>query len=130
MLKGNLTKPLQPIYNKSLAIGCVPVQCKQANVLPIHKKNCVEPVMNYRPISLLSIVSKVLKRCVFNNIYPFVHALINNVQHGFLQNRSCVTQLLSVLHNIGKNLDQNKQVDMLYLDFSKAFDSVDRDNLF
>jgi hypothetical protein len=117
------------LFNKSLATGCVPVEWKQANVLPIHKKNCVEPVTNYRPISLLSIVSKVLERCVFNNIYPFVHALINNVQHGFLRNRSCVTQLLGVLHDIGKNLDQNKQVDMLYLDFSKAFDSVDHDIL-
>jgi hypothetical protein len=86
-------------------------------------------VTNYRPISLLSIVSKVLERSVFNSIYPFVHVLINNAQHGFLQNRLCVTQLLSVLHDIGKNLDQNKQTDMLYLDFSKAFDSVDHDIL-
>ncbi|CAB3992211.1 RNA-directed DNA polymerase from mobile element jockey, partial [Paramuricea clavata] len=74
-------------------------------------------------------LSKVLERSVFNSIYPFVHVLINNGQHGFLQNRSCVTQLLGVLHDIGKNLDQNKQTDTLYLDFSKAFDSVDHDIL-
>ena len=51
--------------------------------------------------------------------------LINKTQHGFLKKRSCVTQLLSVLHDIGKNLDNNKQADLIYLDFSKAFDSVD-----
>ena len=83
----------------------------------------------YRPISLLPIISKVLERCVFNNIYPFVRVLINNVQHGFLRNRSCITQLVGILHDIGKNLDRNKQIDVLYLDFSKAFDSVDHDIL-
>ena len=86
--------------------GRVPREWKKANVIPIHKKDCVEPVTNYRPISLLPVVSKVLERCVFNNIYPF----INNVQHGFLRNRSCVKQLLGVLHDIGKSLDNNRQV--------------------
>jgi hypothetical protein len=124
-----ISPSLCSLFNKSLATGRVPVEWKQANVIPIHKKDCVEPVTNYRPISLLSIVSKVLERSVFNSIYPFVHVLINNAQRGFLQNRSCVTQLLGVLHDIDKNLDQNKQTDMLYLDFSKAFDSVDHDIL-
>ena len=48
-------------------------------------------------------------------VYPIFSALINKTQHGFLKKRSCVTQLLSVLHNIGKNLDSNKQVNMIYL---------------
>ena len=124
-----ISPSLCSLFNKSLATGRVPVEWKQANVIPIHKKDRVEPVTNYRPISLLSIVSKVLEKSVFNSIYPFVHVLINNAQHGFLQNRSCVTQLLGVLHDIGKNLEPNKQTDMLYLDFSKAFDSVDHDIL-
>jgi hypothetical protein len=114
------------LFHKSIETGRVPREWKKANVIPIHKKDCVEPVTNYRPISLLPIVSKVLERCVFNNIYPFIRVLVNNVQHGFLRNRSCVTQLLSVLHDIGYN---NRQVDVLYLDFSKAFDTVDYDIL-
>ena len=61
----------------------------------------------------------------FNNIYPFIRVLINNVQHGFVRNRSCVTQLLGVLNDTGKSLDSNKQVHVLHLDISKAFDSVD-----
>ena len=92
---------------------------------PVHKKDLREKVSNYRPISLLSIISKVMERCIHNRVYPILSALISKTQHGFLKKRSCVTQLLSVLHDIGKNLDNNKQVDMIYLDFSKAFDSVD-----
>jgi hypothetical protein len=70
-------------------------------------------------------VSKVLERCVYTNFYYHILHLITPYQHGFLRNRSCVTQLLSVLHAIGKNLDKNTQTDIVYLDFAKAFDSVD-----
>ena len=73
----------------------------------------------------MSIISKVMERCIHNRVYPIFSALINKTQHGLLKKRSCVTQLLSVLYDIGKNLDNNKQVDMIYLDFSKAFDAVD-----
>ena len=124
-----ISTSLCSLFNMSLTTGRLPMEWKYANVIPIHKKDCVEPVTNYRPISLLPIISKVLERCVFNNIYPFVSVLINNVQHGFLRNRSCITQLVGILHDIGKNLDRNKQTDVLYLDFSKAFDSVDHDIL-
>ena len=120
-----ISSSLCSLFNMSLATGRLPMGWKRANVIPIHKKDCVEPVTNYRPISLLPIVSKVLERCVLSKIYPLVRVLINKVQHGFLRNRSCITQLLGVRHDIGKNLDRNKQVDVLYLDFSKAFDSVD-----
>ncbi|CAB3996877.1 Hypothetical predicted protein [Paramuricea clavata] len=128
-LSREISTSLCSLFNMSLTTCRLPMEWKHANVIPIHKKDCVEPVTNYRPISLLPIISKVLERCVFNNIYPFVRVLINNVQHGFLRNRSCITQLLGILHDIGKNLDRNKQIDVLYLDFSKAFDSVDHDIL-
>ena len=104
-----ISSSLCSLFNKSIETGRVPREWKKANVIPIHK-DCVE---------------QVLERCVFNNIYPFIRVLINNIQHGFLWNRSCVTQLLGVLHDIGKSLDNNRQVDVLYLDFSKAFDLVD-----
>ena len=60
-----------------------------------------------------------------NRFYTFVKDLISALQHGFLPNRSCVTQLLPVLHAIGQILDKNIQTDMIYLDFAKAFDTVD-----
>ncbi|CAB4028943.1 Hypothetical predicted protein [Paramuricea clavata] len=66
-----------------------------------------------------------MERCVYNHMYADVIQLISPLQHGFLRKRSCITQLLSVFHNIGQNLDNNTQSDVLYLDLAKAFDSVD-----
>ena len=120
-----ISPSLRSLFNTSLKVGKVPDEWKKSNVTPVHKKDSRENVSNYRPISLLSIISKVMERCIHNRVYPILSALINKTQHGFLKKRSCVTQLLSVLHDIGKNLDNNKQVDMIYLDFAKAFDSVD-----
>ena len=63
-------------------------------------------------------------------LYEHVRDVINNAQHGFLRGRSCVTQLLGTLHQIGKLLDQTIQTDVLFLVFAKAFDLVDHDILF
>ena len=113
------------LFNHSLRTGRFPAEWKNADVTPVHKKDRKEPAGNYRPISLLSIVSKVMERCVCNRFYAHVSCLITELEHGFMRNRSCVTQLLPVLHSIGKSLDWNTQTDMLYFDFAKAFDSVD-----
>ena len=83
----------------------------------------------YRSISLLPIISKTLERCIYWRFYDHVEHFISPSQHGFLRNRSCVTQLLSSFHSIGHDLDTNTQTDILYLDFAKAFDSVDHNIL-
>ena len=113
------------LFNLSLQTGRIPSEWKSADVTPVHKKNSKKPAKNYKPISLLPIVSKVLERCIFSHFYHHVTWLINPAQHGFIRNRSCVTQLPSVLHSIRQNLDNNTQTDVLYLDLAKAFDSVD-----
>jgi hypothetical protein len=113
------------LFNHSLQCGRMPLEWKSANITPLHKKHLKEPAENYRPISLLPIVSKILERCVYSQFYEHVSYLITPHQHGFLRNRSCVTQLLSVLHSIGQKLDRNEQTDIVYLDFAKDFDSVD-----
>ena len=118
------------LFNHSLKTGTLPSEWKSANVTPVHKKNKKEPASNYRPISLLPIISKVLERCVCNRVYDHVHELINKVQHGFLHGRSCVTQLLTTLHHVGQLLDNNVQTDIIFLDFARAFDSVDHIILF
>ena len=94
-------------------------------LLRVIKKDLLEPAENYRPISLLPIVSKVMERCVCNKLYSHVSQSITSLQHGFMRSRSCSLQLLSVLHSIGEALDKNKKTDILYLDFAKAFDTVD-----
>ena len=92
--------------------------------MPVFKKGCRNSCDNYRPIYLLSIVSKVLERAVVNNIYNMLLPQISLLQHGFLRGRSTVTQLLSVFHEINVNLDNAGQTDLIFLDFSKAFDYV------
>ena len=95
------------LFNHSLSIGQISREWKSADVTPIHKKESKEAAKNYRPISLLPIVSKVLERCVGNPFHNHLKDLISVLQHGFLPNRSCVTQLLSVLHTVGQSLDNN-----------------------
>ena len=72
----------------------------------------------------LCIVSKVMERCLHNHIYPQVKNNIHLLQHSFMKNRSCTSQLLKVYNSIGSVLDKGGQVDIVYLDYSRAFDSV------
>lgn len=97
--------------------------------MPVHKKDEKDHVENYRPISLLCIVSKVLERCVLNCIKQRLEELIVDCQHGFRCGRSCVTNLLESQDHIGAIVDRAGQVDCVYLDMSKAFDKVRHDLL-
>ncbi|CAB3991101.1 Hypothetical predicted protein [Paramuricea clavata] len=89
------------LFNHSIQSGTLPSELKSANVTPVHKKNKKEPAINYRPISLLSIISKVLERCVCHRFFEHVQDKINKSQQGFFHGHSCVTQLLATLQHIG-----------------------------
>ena len=119
-----LSPSLAVIFNVSIQTSKIPSQWKKANVTPVFKKGDKHTVSNYRPISLLCCVSKVMERCVFNHVYPFVENRLHPLQHGFIKGRSCATQLLKVYHQIGSVLDKGGQVDIIFLDFSKAFDCI------
>ena len=119
-----LAPSLKLLYQMSMESGLIPCQWKEANVAPVFKKGSKECVNNYRPISLLCIVSKVMEKCIYNHVFPAVEPHIYSLQHGFVRGRSCATQLLHVYNNIGHTLDQGGQTDIVYLDISKAFDSV------
>ena len=66
-----------------------------------------------------------MERYIYNNVFKVVEPIINTNQHGFMNGKSCTTQLLTVYDEIGKHLNEGKQTDMIFLDFLKAFDSVD-----
>ncbi len=119
-----LAPSLTKLLNKSLQLGKVPDIWKRANVVPVHKKGDKSAADNYRPISLLCITSKILERCIYNKIFPHIKFLLSKVQHGFLKGRSTTTQLLLVLCELINNMENGFQTDIIYLDFSKAFDSV------
>ena len=117
------------LFNKPLRTGAVPQNWKLANVVSVYKKGDKEHVENYRPISLLPLISKVLERCLFDCIKDRVFSQINDCQHGFIPRKNCVTQLIEVFDKIGNLLDRGKQIDVIYLDMSKAFDKVSHKRL-
>ena len=112
-----LAPSLAHLFTRSFQSGCIPVQWKQGNVVPVHKKGDKSQVSNYRPISLLCILSKVMEKYIDNHIIDTVKPLIHPLQHGFINGKSCITQLLEVYKNVGKCLDGGKQMDMIFLDF-------------
>ena len=123
--RSELKTSICALFNRSLKEGIVPVEWRKSNVVPVFKnKNSDDDITNYRPISLLSIISKVLERLIHKHLYSKLSHKFYKNQHGFLQGKSTCTQLVSFVHEIGKILDQSKQVDIIYMDFSKAFDSV------
>ena len=121
-----LVLPLKLLFNKSLQEGIVPSLWKCANVTPIFKKGNKCEAGNYRPISLTSVVIKILERIIKDKITSFLdrHKLIIDSQHGFRNNRSCLTNLLEFYNYIFSNYDERVPSDIIYLDFKKAFDTV------
>ena len=119
-----ISPSLTALFNLSLRTGLVPLLWKSANVTPVFKKGEKSNCKNYRPISLLCIVSKVLERTILNQIKKQIIPQISKFQHGFLFGKSTETQLLTVYDQISKVLDNSGQTDIIYLDLSKAFDSV------
>ena len=113
---------LSLLFNRSISEGSLPDEWKLANIVPVHKKGEKTDVVNYRPISLLCVVSKVLERCVLSTLKDHLLTLINSTQHGFIPGKSCTTQLVEVLDYIGSLLDGGKQTDIIFMDMSKAFD--------
>ena len=125
--KHNLAKPLYLLWRKSLDCGQIPKQLKTANVTPIYKGGSKALPKNYRPISLTSHLSKLFERIVRTKLVNFLekHNLLNNTQHGFRSGRSCLSQLLAHYDKIVEYMEHGFNVDVVYLDFAKAFDKVD-----
>ena len=117
---------LARFYDLLLSKGEIPFQWKQACVVPIHKKGSLSKCENYRPISLTCVVCKILEAIIKNAILDFLlnNNLLNSSQHGFLPQRSSSTALLDFLEDISFSVDNGDNVDAVYLDFRKAFDSV------
>ena len=121
-----LFKPIHHLFSLSLSHQSIPVEWRTHFITPIHKSGTRYLVNNYRPISLLRIISKVLERIIYNHITVFVTGSLSSIQFGFLKNRSTVKQLLIFLNSVHQSLNNKAQTDVIYLDFSKAFDSVPR----
>jgi hypothetical protein len=124
--------PLTEIYKKSLEEGVIPKDWKKANVTPIFKKGDKKKRENYRPVSLTSHVCKIMERIIVNGLNQHLekNKLIDESQHGFRSKKSCLTNLLEVVEETAVCLDEGKPVDIIYLDFKKAFDTVPHERLY
>jgi hypothetical protein len=121
--KNFIAYPLALIFNKSVQGGDIPQDFKDAQVCPIYKKGSKELPGNYRPVSLTSIVGKLMEGVIKDQIVN--HLDTNNTlsptQHGFRKRRSCTTNLVEYLNKVTKLLDGGEPVDIVFFDFSKAF---------
>ena len=122
----HFSKPLKIIINKSLHEGSFPQPLKTALVCPIYKKNEKTNCDNYRPISLLSNVSKVFERIMYNRMELFLNEsnIIYDYQFGFRKKYSTNHALLSIVEQIRTNLDNKKFACGVFVDLQKAFDTV------
>ena len=123
---GQIRMPLAHVFNMSLQEGIVPLEWKEANIIPLFKKRSRNKSVNYRPVSLTSVICKLLETIIRDHMMDFLlkHILINYSQHWFLKARSCLTNLLCFFEEITKWVDEGSPVDIIYLDFQKAFDKV------
>ena len=114
------------MFNLSLEEGIVPSEWKEANITLLFKKGSRNKPENYRPVSLTSVLCKLLETLIRDHMVEFLvkHKLINTSQHRFLKARSCLTNLLCFLEEITKWVVDGSPVDVVYLDFQKAFDNM------
>ena len=123
-----ISTPLARVFNMSLQETIVPFEWKEANIIPLFKKGSRNKSVNYRPVSLTSVFLESITRDHTMD-FPIKHKLINPSQHGFLKAKSCLTNLLCFLEEIAKWVDDGSPVDVIYLDFQKAFDKVPHQRL-
>ena len=130
-LRVDLAPIIKVLFERSLESGAVPLIWNSANVSPIFKKGDKSTAANYRPISLTCILCKVMEHIIASNLVRHLdsNGLKYDLQHGFRERRSCETQLISLIEDLGRKTSQGKQTDLILLDFSNAFDKVNHSKL-
>ena len=130
-LKRELSTPLSALITKSFRCGSFPDELKIANVVPIHKAGDPKQVSNYRPISILPTLSKLFEKIVHKRLYKFLTKfnILHKSQFGFRSGHSTIDALSLILHKIHTSLEAGKVAMNIYLDLSKAFDTVNHNLL-
>jgi len=114
------------LFQASLDQSKIPEDWKSAYITPLFKKGDPCKASNYRPVSLTSIPCKLLEHIVHSNVINHLlsHKVLTDSQHGFRKKRSCESQLILTADDLARGIEDNEQVDVIFLDFSKAFDKV------
>jgi len=126
LAKNHIAEPLTLIMNTSFSTGVVPECLKIANIIPVFKQGSQINFSNYRPISLLSIFNRILEKLMSKRLIKFLDEknLLNNKQFGFRKNHSTTHAVLSIVNNIQCAIEANEYSCGIFLDLSKAFDTV------
>ena len=126
-----IAEPLSILFNNSLQFGSLPRDWISANVTPVFKKGDKHLPKNYRPISLTSLVVKLMEKIIYRKRMDFLleNNKLNPYQHGFRQHHSCQTQLIETIHCWANALDRGLTSHIIFLDFAKAFDTVPHQRL-
>lgn len=130
-LKSSISTIVTNLFNESINSGIFPSILKHARITPLHKKGKKSLVNNYRPISTLSILSKVFEKLMRKRLLSFLDAngIIHNKQFGFKSNCSTSDAILEFLHHVYNTLTEQKIFITIFLDFAKAFDTVNHEIL-
>ena len=130
-LKYEPVTPLEIIFNNSLLTGQFPTLMKHAEVVPLFKSRFRNQTTNYRPISLLITISKILEKLVYNRIYNFLDKdQLFESQYGFRTNHSCENAITELLAKIVKGWENKQSTIAVFLDLSKAFDTLEHTVLY
>ena len=122
-----LIGPLTHIFNLSFSSGEVPIQLKIANVIPLYKHDNPMFFTNYRPVSILPVFSKILERLMFNRLLEYLnkHNILHKLQFGFRPEHTTFDALIALVDYIVNAIEHGECVIGVFLDLSKAFDTVD-----
>lgn len=117
------------LINLCLETGIFPREWKRAKVTPIYKAGPVDDPGNYRPVSVLSALSKIAEKHIYKHLYAHLQPMLYNAQSGFRQSFSCETALTRLLDMWTRNMDDNKLNGVVLLDLRKAFDLISHKTL-
>lgn len=120
----SICEPLRIIFNNSLQKRIFPQKWKISFITPLHKNGDKSDIQNYRPISIISAVSKILEKIMYTFIQNKVQDLLCSQQHGFTVKKSTLSNLAEYVNFLSMNLANGGQIDAIYTDFAKAFDKV------
>ena len=122
-----IAKPLTYLINQSFRRGTFPTALKVAKVIPLHKSGDQSDVKNKRPVSVLSVFSKIFEKSMVSRLSSYLesHKLLNDVQHGFRQNRSTESAISQFIKPIYDALEEGESTLAIYIDYSKAFDCLE-----